>query len=275
MPGRDAMLLRDQLISRFHRSSDTIRQAMESSLFPFTSAALVGVLLVSSGIPWLLTWGAHPEFAVAALVMSVLGLILSRTSTIGQRLSWPVLSVAACGWVLLQPVVLHVLTQSLRQISYESLESTRSRFLLAQLAAVPVWCVSSFLWSRLIQSCYRFSQAGPSSSSRPTVVDPENLQLEIHSDSFREAIPAVASGLGAGIFLNAFVLSVFWGVSLASLFSLMVAVGIWRLLPILASPIGRTQPFHNGVSLSVSQNQSVTEGSRNIAWDQRRSAAPA
>ena len=61
----------------------------------FAAGALVGLLIVSTALPWLLTWGHQREFLSAACLMCGVGLLASRSIRFGRDLHWSQLAGAA------------------------------------------------------------------------------------------------------------------------------------------------------------------------------------
>ena len=179
------------------------------SIPAFAGGALVGLLIVSTALPWLLTWGQQREFVSAACLMVGVGLLASRSITFGRDLHWSRLAGVACAWVLLQPVVLFVLTSSLNFLPISWLESVVARWLIALAFASPVWFITALCWVRVVEACASRSLARGGS---PQVTS-----------------CAVCLGIACGLATNAFLLSILSGVWLASAIGLLASVVCWRL----------------------------------------------
>ncbi len=189
-----------QRATKIHRSP---------SLPAFAAGLLVGLLIVSTALPWLLTWGPQREFVAAACLMAAAGLLASRSIPFGRELHWNRLAGAACGWALLQPAVLTGLTSSLSFVPLTRLESVAARMLLALLLAAPVWLMAGVCWMRVVEAGIGRSRARGGS--------PEGTSL------------AMCLGIGSGIALNAFLLSILCGVWLAAAIGLFATVVCgWR-----------------------------------------------
>ena len=177
------------------------------SLPAFAGGVLVGLLIVSTALPWLLTWGHQREFISAACLMCGAGLLASRSIRFGRDFHWCHQAGAACGWALLQPVMLFGLTSSLNFVPVTLLESVAARSLMALLFAVPVWFVATVGWVRVVEAGLSRSFARGGS--------PQGTSF------------AVCLGLGCGLALNAFLLSILCGVWLASAVGLVATVCCW------------------------------------------------
>src|SRR5580765_6572188 len=75
--------------------------------------SLLGALAVSTWLPWTLTWGDDRAFAAAAALMLVLGLLAGSRARRILSPGWIGSALIACGWTLLQPVVLRGLAATL------------------------------------------------------------------------------------------------------------------------------------------------------------------
>ena len=185
------------------------RLRRKQSIPAFAGGALIGLLVVSTALPWLLTWGQQSEFVSAACLMTGAGLFASRSITFGRDWHWSRLAGAACGWALLQPVVLFGLTSSLSFMPVGWLESVAVRSLLALTFAAPVWFIAAIGWVRVVEASTARSLARGCS---PRVT------------SF-----ATCLGIGGGLATNAFLLSILSGVWLASAIGLLASVVCWWL----------------------------------------------
>ncbi len=177
------------------------------SLPAFAAGVLVGLLVVSTALPWLLTWGDQREFVTAASLTVAVGLLAGRSIRFGRDHHWSRLAGAACGWTLFQPVLLFVMTSSLSLVPVTVLESTVVRSAVALLLAAPVWIVAAVVWVRVVE-------AGTSRSlARGGVPNATGT--------------AVCLGIASGLALNAFLLSVLCGVWLAAAIGLVAVAGCW------------------------------------------------
>ena len=175
----------------------------------FAGGSLVGLLIVSTALPWLLTWGQQREFLSAACLMCGVGLLAGRSIRFGRGLHWSQLAGAACVWAMLQPVVFLGLTSSLHFLPVTMLESVAARSLIALLFAVPVWFVAAVGWVRVAEAGRDRSFARGSSR---------------HETSF-----AICLGLACGLATNAFLLSILCGTWLAAVVGLVATLaGWWR-----------------------------------------------
>ncbi|MBC8114236.1 MAG: hypothetical protein H7062_07660, partial [Candidatus Saccharimonas sp.] len=171
-----------------HRATSRLRGP---SLPAFAGGVLVGLLIVSTTLPWLLTWGDQREFISAACLMCGAGLLASRSIRFGREFQWSHLAGAACLWAMLQPVVLLGLTSSLSFVPVTTLESVAARSLIALLFAAPVWFLAAVGWVRVVEAGVgRSLERGAS----------------LPGTSF-----AACLGLGCGLAANAFLLSIVCG----------------------------------------------------------------
>ena len=177
------------------------------SLPAFAAGMLVGLLVVSTALPWLLTWGHQREFVAAACLMVGVGLLAGRSIRIGRDLHWSRWAGATCGWTLLQPVLLFVLTSSLNFVPITALESVVARSVIALLLAAPIWIVAAVCWVRVVESGTDRSLARGGTP---------------HATSMAACI-----GIGCGLALNAFLLSSLCGVWLAAAVGLVAVACCW------------------------------------------------
>ncbi|MEK6261909.1 MAG: hypothetical protein AABP62_25200, partial [Planctomycetota bacterium] len=184
----------------------------------FAGGVLVGLLIVSTALPWLLTWGHQREFISAACLMCGGGLLASRSIRFGREFQWSHLAGAACLWAMLQPVVLLGLTSSLSFVPVTTLESVAARSLIALLFAAPVWFLAVVGWVRVVEAGVGRSLERGSSLS---------------GTSF-----AACLGLGCGLAANAFLLSIVCGVWLASAVALIATVSCWWWSRRSVTPVG-------------------------------------
>ncbi len=117
---------------------------------------LVGLLLISITLPWLLTWGWQREFIAAACVMFGAGLLVSRAFRFGENAPVTSWAGAACVWAILQPACLFGLTSCLSLLPVTSVESLVTRSLIALACAAPIWLVAAVCFARVVDlSCQR------------------------------------------------------------------------------------------------------------------------
>ena len=171
--------------------------------------ALVGLLIVSTALPWLLTWGQQREFVSAACLMVGAGLLANRSITFGRGWHWSLLAGAASGWALLQPAILFCLTSVLGFMPVAWLEPVMARWLIALAFAAPVWFIATLCWVRVVEASTAQSLTRGCSP---------------HVTAFATCI-----GIGSGLATNAFLLSILSGVWLASAIGLLASVVCWRL----------------------------------------------
>ena len=175
----------------------------------FTGGLLVGLLLISTTLPWLLTWGQQREFLASACVMFGVGLLIARVSRFGEYARAAYWAGAASIGVLLIPAALFGLTSSISLVPVVTLESFATRTLLALVCAAPIWIVAAFCLARVIEtSCRRSFERGCS---------PEFAAF------------AACLGIGCGLGANALLLVPMVGAWLVALGALCVTVVCWWL----------------------------------------------
>ena len=180
------------------------------SIPAFAGGALIGLLIVSTALPWLLTWGQQREFVSAACLMVGMGLLASRSITFGHDWHWSRLAGAACSLALFQPVVLFCLTSSLNLVPVVWLESFATKSFIAIAFAVPIWFIAALCWTRMVEACTNHSL--------------------MRGCSPHATLSSVCLGLSCGIATNAFFLSVLCGVWWASAIGLIATVACWGLM---------------------------------------------
>ena len=170
---------------------------------------LVGLLLISIALPWLLTWGWQREFMAAACVMFSTGLLVSRALRLGENAPVTYWAGAACIWSMLQPACLFGLTSCLSVLPVTSVESLVVRPLIALACAAPVWLVAAVCLARVVDLSCRRSVA--------------------NGGSFESASVAACCGIACGLGANALLLVPLLGVWLVALVAFSItAVCLWR-----------------------------------------------
>ncbi len=168
---------------------------------------LVGLLLISITLPWLLTWGWQREFIAAACVMFGAGLLVSRAFRFGENAPVTSWAGAACVWAILQPACLFGLTSCLSLLPVTSVESLVVRSLIALACAAPVWLVAAVCFARVVDlSCQRSVTRGC---------------------TFESASVAACFGIAAGLGANALLLVPLMGVWFATVVAFTVTVVCW------------------------------------------------
>ena len=174
----------------------------------FAGGTLVGLLLISIALPWLLTWGQQREFVAAACVMFGAGLLVSRVLRFGENAPVTYWALAACAWAMLQPVCLFGLTSCLSLLSAETVESVIVRSLVALACATPIWLIAAVCFARVVDlSC-------PHSVARGC--------------TFESASIAACLGIACGLGANALLLVPLMGVWLATVGALGITAVFGR-----------------------------------------------
>ena len=168
---------------------------------------LVGLLLISITLPWLLTWGWQREFIAAACVIFGTGLLVSRALRLGENAPVTYWVGAACVWAMLQPACLFGLTSCLRLLPVSSVESLVVRSLIALACAAPVWLVAAVCFARVVDLSCQCSVA--------------------RGCTFESASIAACLGIAGGLGANALLLVPLMGVWLVAVVALGVTVVCW------------------------------------------------
>lgn len=141
MGGMDAMVS-GHLTERLYA---ICRKALNCPWAVALSGALVGVLAVSLGLSWVLTWSDDRAFTNAAILMVAAGVIAGRRFSLSRFLNPSELSVIACTWTLLQPWIIAGLVTLMPFVPTSMLSAESTRFLVGLGVALPVWFVASWL----------------------------------------------------------------------------------------------------------------------------------
>ena len=141
MGGMDAMVS-GHLTERLYA---TCRKALNCPWAATLSGVLVGILAVSTGLSWALTWSDDRAFTNAAILMVAGGVVVGRRFSLSRYLNPSELAVIACTWTLLQPWIIGGLALLMPFVPMSLLASESTRLVLGLGMAVPVWFVTSWL----------------------------------------------------------------------------------------------------------------------------------
>jgi spermidine synthase len=141
MGGMDAMVS-GHLTERLYA---TCRGASNCPWAATLSGALIGILAVSTGLSWALTWSDDRAFTNAAILMVAGGVVAGRRFSLSRYLNPSELAVIACTWTLLQPWIISGLAMLMPFVPMSLLASESTRLMVGLGMAVPVWFVTSWL----------------------------------------------------------------------------------------------------------------------------------